>query len=419
MPPVQKKSSFVGKYAQELRKAHDAHKSDETEYSGFSSLPGGIENGIAQLVECEIFQVKEGKKMQGEYCFRAVGIVQKPVEFEGIPIKGMRTTIMEMLCNTPDSGGDRKTFADHWAYFLNELRKLGLDTSTMDVSSDDAITASLDMLVGVGPYFWYRTWQPPTPKEGPYKDKKPQVVHMWNGTAEAYVPEDASSGVEDNTSQGNGQQRVQQTPTPQPSTTPQKTRTTQQPTSPPKAPTTQAKPPASPSAKTTQQARQPATQFNKTIPNDIDPHTEAAQTTQIEELPDDLDTLAELAKNSDNAQQKLCDLAREAGVTEQQIDNAKVWTEVVELMRSIQQSSDETTTEGEHPESEEFLPKTNEVWNYRPLDPKRGNKPSNTPVACKVTKVDIKSKTVTLENLEDSRKTYTKVPFDSLEGSEE
>jgi hypothetical protein len=82
MPGQKGKSGFLAKHGDRMRKAFDAHKGDETEYSSFGDLPAGVE-GVAQLVECRLTQVKEGKKNAGEWLFYAAGAVKQPAEFEG------------------------------------------------------------------------------------------------------------------------------------------------------------------------------------------------------------------------------------------------------------------------------------------------------------------------------------------------
>ena len=103
----------------------------EVKAAGGGRLPAGIENGVAELVDCRVSQYKEGKQ-QGEYFFLAAGVVinpdgsKSPWLHEGTPVDGLRTQIMEPLCDTPDRGGEkaRKTAQEHYEWVVNEIAKL-------------------------------------------------------------------------------------------------------------------------------------------------------------------------------------------------------------------------------------------------------------------------------------------------------
>jgi outer membrane biosynthesis protein TonB len=441
MPPMQKKGSFVAKLGNKLFQAHEQHKNDETEYSGFGSLPGGINNGVAQLIECSIEQIERAdSKNKGEYYFRAVGTVILPRDHEGVPIAGLRTQLMENIFETPDSMGKRKTVEEHWAFILNELRKLGLETADMDVTSDESIQTSLDALVQSAPYFRFRTWQPPKSKDPQYKDREPQVMHFWDGFLPDFVPE-IQSGVVDNSEEANQQEdtsttaqargkaptkptQTQQKPTqaptrapnspakPQPTNKP--TTSTQKPTSPQKAPQTAQKPTQ---GKTTQQPKpqtRTTTKTNPKSPDEIDPPNETVSTS-TGELPEDLNELAQLAVDDTAAQDRLREIAIEAGLSDKDVDDAPNWEALIGLIEATINNQGNTTETTE--EQEVFVPEVGSVWGYKPNDPKT-SRPVAKAMDCKIIAVDEKNGTCTLENLEDSRKKYQKVPFDKLEGDE-
>ena len=149
------KSGLVGKLGAKLSKAVEAHKGDETKFSGGGGdLPGGIENGIAQLVLCK-FGVYEKGEFEGEYYWMAQGVVVSPKKHAGIVIEGLRTSIgPEAICDTPNKA--RKTTEEHVAWVLNEMRKLGVDTS--ELSGDD-LESTAEALQELGPHFRFRTWQ--------------------------------------------------------------------------------------------------------------------------------------------------------------------------------------------------------------------------------------------------------------------
>lgn len=182
-----KKSALAAKLGEKARKAFEAHKADETSF-GNVGLPGGIENGIAQLSSIKFDQFAKGDN-KGEYYFMATGIVVAPTEVDGTPIKGLRTVIgPEPLCDTPSRS--RESIDEHLEWVLNELRKLGVDTEGMDFEDMEPAAAAI---VEEKPYFRFRTWKGDATKEYP----NPKVNNQWAGVVE-YVPDDDDE-VEDNT----------------------------------------------------------------------------------------------------------------------------------------------------------------------------------------------------------------------------
>jgi hypothetical protein len=181
------KSGLAGKLGAKLKQAVDKHKKDETKISGGGDLPAGI-IGIAQLVDCRFGQYKEGAN-KGEYFFYAAGVVRTPAMFEGMPIKGMRTQIgPEPMCDTPTKS--RKTLEDHTAWVLNEMRKLGAETASVDGDELEGLAAALKE---AKPTFKFRTWKGQKTKQYP----DPRVQHSWEGAAD-FTP-DEGEVVEDET----------------------------------------------------------------------------------------------------------------------------------------------------------------------------------------------------------------------------
>lgn len=178
--PVQKgKSSLAAKLGQKGAKAVNAHKDDETRM-GNASLPAGIENGIAKLVDWKFGEYKDGKQ-KGQPFFMAAGIVVSPTHHDGQPIAGMRTQIgPEPLCDTPDRK-TAKTLEDHIDVVLNEYRKIGVDTTTMTIEDLEPAAAAL---LEESPHFRFRTWKGKKQTTGPYKDQEPRTQHEWLGVVE-------------------------------------------------------------------------------------------------------------------------------------------------------------------------------------------------------------------------------------------
>lgn len=176
---VQKaKSGLAAKLGAKGHAAVEGHKNDETVFQGGGDLPAGIENGIAQLVECKFDIVKEGDN-KGEYYFYAGGVVVTPKSImtdEGeFPIEGMRTSITEPLYDTPSRS--RKTVDDHLAWILNELRKLGVDTSEVSLDNLEATAAAVKES---GTTFRFRTWKGEATEQYP----NPRVNHQWAGAVD-------------------------------------------------------------------------------------------------------------------------------------------------------------------------------------------------------------------------------------------
>jgi len=188
MPKKTGSGGFSNKLGKAGRKAFNTHKSDDTNMGGGAELPPGIEGGIAQLVECKFDQYKRGPN-QGEYFFYAAAVVVQPTEHGGIGIEGLRTSIMEPLCDTPQRS--RPDMDAHLDWVLNELRKLGVATDDIDFDDIEDVAAAIK---AEGPYMRFRTWQGEPTEQWP----NPRVNHQWGGAC-TYTPDDDGDAVVDNT----------------------------------------------------------------------------------------------------------------------------------------------------------------------------------------------------------------------------
>lgn len=195
MPVARHVSGLAQKLGRKLEEAVLLHRKDETVYDTGGGLPAGIEGGIAQLVDCKFSQIAPGKQNAGQYVFYAAGVVLEPKEFQGQMIEGLRTQITEPLFETP--GRSRVTIEDHVRWILNEMRKLGVDTSGATADDLEALATALKEQK---PYFRFRTWKGAKATDGPYKDREPRVQHVWNGVCN-YVKEGPleAGAVQDNT----------------------------------------------------------------------------------------------------------------------------------------------------------------------------------------------------------------------------
>lgn len=176
MPKKSGGSSLMKRLGKKAKKAHEAHKDDEIRLSGGADLPDGIEAGIAQLVKCEFGEFSRGSH-EGEPYFIASGIVKEPKEHNGIPVEGLYTQVGPIpLCDTPERQS-KTDFDDHYADMLNELRKLGVDTSEMDFDDLEEVCSTL---VEEAPHFRFRTWKGQATEQFP----NPRTNHDWRGVCE-------------------------------------------------------------------------------------------------------------------------------------------------------------------------------------------------------------------------------------------
>lgn len=381
MAVQKKKSSLAARLGEKARKVFNEVKDQEPEFDTQAGLPGGIEGGIAQLVECKFTQVAAGKQNAGKDMFYAAGVVVSPSEVNGINIKGLRTQISEPLYDTPTRS--RKTIDDHLEWVMNEMKKLGLDMSEMDL---DDLEDAAETLKEEKPYFRFRTWsgtkqeiverggkffvgtmgpyrtEAAAKAANPYAGTEPRVQHTWNGVCEYLDDEEEVDGVEDNTS----------------------------------------------SVKASKAAK-------KTKADVVDEPEEE------EEGEEDLAELAAAADGGDtDAAERLFELAMEAGIDEETINSTEEWSAIVEMMQSSsddeeeedaseedeEEEEEEEEAEEEEAEEDEWKPEKGEVYAYKAPGMKKA-------IDCEVTAVFESKETVNLKNLNDN-KVYKSVPWDKL-----
>ncbi len=146
---------------------------------------------------------KPGHKYAGKpfVVFSAIAI--SPNEHSGKPVKGKRVNQTISLCDTPDrkTNSIPRTQADNWAEMLNELRKLGVETT--DIGADD-IEGIFEVLQAEQPKFEFSTrgWTPaptaakPKPDEMTFVQYDGLVEGDWNVNPAAGT-DDSSGSVEE------------------------------------------------------------------------------------------------------------------------------------------------------------------------------------------------------------------------------
>lgn len=193
---AQKQISILAKkLGNKLTQAH-AQVKDAPVEMGNARLPDGIENGVAKLVDIRFGEYKDGDH-KGQPFFIAAGIMIKPEHHDGQKIEGMRTQIGPIpLCDTPKAQGKRKTFLDHYTVFLNELKKLGVDTSQTEAGTPEQVESflnkALDILRTSQPTFGVRTWKGKPSVAFP----NPRVNEEWLGLREVDEEVDPAGGVQ-------------------------------------------------------------------------------------------------------------------------------------------------------------------------------------------------------------------------------
>jgi len=169
MAKSKRQNSFASKVGKAGQKAVAKHRTDETNYGSFD-LPAGIQNGIAKLTECKFDTYKQGDNT-GEYYFVATGICVEPKEHSG-----GRATVRIPVCKTSWASLDEQI-----ERVLNEIRKLGGDTSDATVDDLEELVAELKE---EQPFFRFSTRAS--------KDEKYINTYFNGGKGlEDYDPEDA------------------------------------------------------------------------------------------------------------------------------------------------------------------------------------------------------------------------------------
>jgi hypothetical protein len=379
-------------------KAVAAHAADETSY-GFQRLPGGINNGVAKLINCGFGVVEgAGKHNVGETYWRAAAVVVRPESVETkegvVKVAGLQTSIMVMCCETKNGAGEVTTVEEHFAEVMNEIRKLGGDTSSCRTAGD--LVGLCQAIEQQGPYVRFSTSEGKVSPQYP----TPRVFENWHGTVEYDAEEGgaANGAVQDDTAEA----------TPTPGTTPKASRFPNSPTVAAPVNRVAAKPSPAPAAKT------PAKPIKPTAPpEDFNEFPEGDGA----EVSGDLDDLLARANEEDtDAQGELQRLAGEAGLSEDEINDAKTWDDLVGLIRAGGGAAEEAEPEEPSDEGDEWVPAVGDVYLYAPIDPKT-KKPVKKPVECEVDKVSVPKKLVHLRNVA-TKVAYLNVPWAAISNVE-
>jgi hypothetical protein len=363
--------------------AHEAHKDKPFDAGGFSQLPGGINNGVAQLTG-----MVKGEK-DGKPFFRATGVVIEPAEHAG-----KQTSQFVPLYDTPDRQ-NKKRFEDHWEDYEAIFKGFGVDMPPLRLQgeSPEAAGARIDRVFDtaaahlvnvVKPYFSFRTWQGKKQTTGQYANQEPRVNEYWQGQIEYHAaPNPAANG-----------QVVDTTMTAAPFVEPPQ----HQPTAAPAAPPVQ--PPAAPAVATAAPVLPP--------PPPAAPTQLAPASSQV-----DLSALAEMADMDQTGETDegkyaityLTELANSLGITDEQLAAVTSWQQVLSMINAVQQGAS-------------AAPVVQAAGGARPA-PVKGATVIYGGQPCEVTSVNAEARTVTLKGPDkkavvDENKKLAKISFDLL-----
>lgn len=382
--------SLLKKLGADAKKAWKQHAKDETKLSSAGELPP-IENGIAQLVDIKIGTYETGND-KGKLYFSAQGIVVAPDQSGGIPVTGLRTRIgPEPLFATPTRS--RKTLDEHIAWMMNELRKLGIDTNSIDI--DDLETTVFPALLEQAPHFRFRTWKGKPATEGKYKGQEPRVNHDWRGVVEFDAESgEATGGVEvEEDGEEEADATVDVAALLEAANNDDEDAQTQ---------LVDLAVAAGHKRKTVQDL--PDWESVAALLTEADEEAEAAAPEEEEEATEeevDFDTLGSEADEGDgDAQAKLNELGEAAGLSEADYGT---WAEFATAISEASGGEEEAEAEAE------YEPVVKEVVKYKPKGAKKA-------VDCEVTAVFAKNKTLSLLNLDDE-KVYKGVAWSEVDPS--
>lgn len=345
-----------------------AHAGDKVDYGqDFSALPGGISGGVAELIECKTGRYKKGDNVGKPY-FSARGTVISPatgvetvskfdkgrvviVSQQEVPVKGRQTKCSGgpmPLCATKTKAGKETTVEDAYVAVINELKKLGGEECTLSLgelpesATEAQVLAAIDAigkaLVEARVRFRFNTRQGTPSADYP---NNPRVWEEWKGAIGADEDLGASpNGVVDNTGEAEEAQ-----------------------------------------------------------PESAEAATEEAPTEEGGE------NLAELVAATTGpgkaaAQQRLIELAVEAGIDKDTAEAADSWQEVADMIEQARAGGEGEGEPEAEPEPEPWKPTVGEQYDHFPMVKNKAGKlvKASKAVSCVVTAVDEAKQTLTLKN---------------------
>jgi len=387
MPMQSAKSGLASILNDAAKKVFEANKAKVEVPQDFGELPIGV-SGIARLVRCgfkRVDQVKPGDKSGakvGDYWFNAMGVVVEPTWFTDDTgnrhrVAGKQTRIIEAVFDTPKkSEAGRSTQAEHLDWIMKQLKYLL--GGTLESFTVNDLESVCEILTKQKPYFAFSiTSGKPSPQY-----PKPRGFHNWQGRVDDFNPNNVPA---QSSSSGNTKPMVNDT-------------------------TTAGKPSTNGThAVNTSQPANDVVRRNTVMPPT--PSQEESTDHPFDEF-GDMDSLATKANKGDEAAMaQLTEFAKNAGVPEEDVENAKNWNEVVMLIKDQQTDgaavdSGEGDEGGESQEEVDPTPKLDTVYKY--WDKK---KKKTVDVLC--IKVNVNKSICSLKN-QSTNEIYPNVPFEEV-----
>lgn len=132
----------------------------------------------------------------------------------------------------------------------------------------------------------------------------------------------------------------------------------------------------------------------------------------------DVASLLEKANEGDEAsQQSLMDMAKQAGISDDDIQNAPDWQTLVDMISGAGDAGAVQEEEEAAEEEKDWIPEVGDVYYYKPIDPKT-KKPGKVAKECEVKTINNKARTFDLVPLDNKKLTYPKVSWDAIESEE-
>lgn len=353
MPAQQANTNPLLKYGDRTDKLISDHAGDDIEL-GMVSLPPGISNGVAILNKCYFGTYQTGD-YKGEAYLRAEGSIIYPeyVDVNGskVKVKGLHTSVMLPYCQTKKGNGEIVLQSTNIGKIMNELRKLGADTTKMQKASQ--LLATAEVLQRQKPKFRFVT----TPRYD--QTDKTKVIGSWeNWLGISGVTEALSNINSDSDSEVSDDSATKKTDKPGQSKSPTKS-------------------PVKPEPKQEQEETQE--ELNK--PEDLEFN--------------DLDSLVARANEGEQeAIDSLKVMAMKGGWSEEQVLSAETWESVAEFIKEY--SGEAEAGEGEEAEEDSIEWSKGETCLYRAPD--KSGKPGKE-VSCEILSVSLDGLSVTLKNL--------------------
>jgi hypothetical protein len=408
---AKKKSSLTSRFQSGLK----THSQDQTDYGAdFSDPPPGIMNGIAQLTGGSIGEYKSGK-YQGEKFCRLTGTIVSPKEhvyrprqFENgkivtsEPVKvvteGLFTSVMVPLCDTVNGKGEKTGVEDNIGTLLNELRKLGGDTSELE--TEEELGELIDAMVEAAPYFKFGTSSSDPTKDYP----TPRTWQNWYGDKglDDYTPEEIEDEVEDTSEEESvEEEEVEEEEVEEGLSLLDVAKNADENED---ADAARIVAERAEGCGVDPEAYDTWVEVAEAVEGGGSGFGEEEEETEEEEAGEEVaEGLGDQADEGDEeAQEALTEKAAEAGLDP---DEYGTWAELEQALTEGAEAEEEEETEAEE-EEEEYTPDVGDVVLYQPKGAKKSYE-------CEVKTANTKLKTSTLVRMDDNKK-YSSVPWSSF-----